>query len=926
MRDGEEEGQGEEEQKGPQIEDHNAPVSLRRSHAIWKKFPGILGNIKEIVQQPATNLGPTLIGLFLYGYASLIGFWFEQELVHLFDNEFNLYHYLTFTDFPFLAVKNTISFLVFIFVPPFLCILIAGFVILVSVILDVLHLVVSLIYEYFKYVAGLKWHGVEYANYRDEISDDIDDSSKLAYYVVFLYAIILSIIKNIFILIFREFIPWLLHKVKSHLAWIGAFIFGIWKIAITILLIIFNPIRRIILVVLFLIVLASPALIVLSPTLLGYIPDVGFLPAGNEMQVQWKKFLKRSYRFNEGQVHTARPPKCFQKVQHISSTEKYAIFSLSDTSENGAGKLLAVPMSNLASFQVGELGTCKEESTPDDLGSNLKKIREAVKATTGVVTAEKAEVEKAVKANTQVVIDEKEEVAAAVKANTGVVTAEKTEVEKAVKANTGVVTAEKTEVEKAVKANTGVVTAEKTEVEKAVKANTGVVTAEKTEVEKAVKANTGVVTAEKTEVEKAVKANTGVVTAEKTEVEKAVKANTGVVTAEKTEVEKAVKANTGVVTAEKTEVEKAVKANTQVVIDEKEEVAAAVKANTGVVTAEKTEVEKAVKANTGVVTAEKTEVEKAVKANTGVVTAEKAEVEKAVKANTGVVTAEKAEVEKAVKANTGVVTAEKTEVEKAVKANTGVVTAEKAEVEKAVEANTGVVTAEKAEVEKAVEDTKKMIRLVGRLPGFTVNNFVSVGKTGGEIRYLFAGFPTREFDLDDDQRHWLNNFYSAVKSCKNDSEPSIRLVGFASSEPYNDDKVMKHENLCVPFDRKSPNVKNCYLAHQRVGRVAAFFRYLETTGAFRQQNRTFKKEEYGGVVQEMMTKMNEHCGTGNKGELDFGLSHIKIKPWCEFREMEDNRILNIDLPKNKVDGQPHFLNRSVHIIFEKLGKCAEAGF
>ena len=76
----------------------------------------------------------------------------------------------------------------------------------------------------------------------------------------------------------------------------------------------------------------------------------------------------------------------------------------------------------------------------------------------------------------------------------------------------------------------------------------------------------------------------------------------------------------------------------------------------------------------------------------------------------------------------------------------------------------------------------------------------------------------------------------------------------------------------------------------------------------------------------MMTKMNEHCETGNKGKLDFGLSYIKIKPWCKFREMEDNRIYRTDLKKDDIQGQPHFVNRSVHIIFEKLGRCAEAGF
>lgn len=882
MRDDEQEGQGQEESI--------ASGNLRRLRALWEKASIFWKHFKTILKQPATNLGPTLIGLLLYGYASLIGFLYEQELVHLFDIHFNLYHYLTFTDFPFLAVKNTISFIVFIFGLSLICIIIAIIVILRSLILDILYFLVSKIHKSLKYDVGLEWPGVKYANFRENISDDIDYSFKLKYYVVLLNAVILSIIKNIFILIFREFIPWLWHRLKSRLAWIGVFIFSMWVIF-------FKPLRRIILVVFVFFLLATPALIVLSPTLLGYLPDLYFLPDGKKMQDMLRDYLRNNYKFNEGQVHTARPPKCFQKAKQISSTEKYAIFSLSETSANGAEKLLAIPVSNLASFQVGELGPCKSETDVADMKGDIAKIQLELEQSSKTGIRRDGEIG-TLKAVVKDLVRMAGGLAKAVRINTKDGSKRDEEITKlkvAVK-DKGPIDGGLTQAVKKLQAG--------------VKKNTEAGGRRDVAIDALwASVNTTWETVNGN-AEAGVRRDVGI-KANKESLDttyESVKSN-------RLALQKSIEAGG----RRDGEIE-AIKQSAQATQEKLQNNIAAGVGRDGEIEA----IKESVKKNTKV-GGNRDETIKVLQES--VQTNRQAAVE-----NTQAAVALESEL-KTIKESL-IAGAKVTSEMKTIK-NTVMSSAKVTErIDQAVKDNANAAGKRDEEIKiikETLQDHNKTAREIpAHPPGFPVAELIIIvkpgSKTKSEIRYLFAGYERREYELNDDQHRWLQNFYSAVNSCKNDSEPSIRLVGFASSEPYFDSKEMKQNNLCAPSFPKSPEVKNCYLAHQRVGRVAAFFRHLETTGAFRQQNRTFTQEEYDGVTQEIMIRMNDYCKDKEKGDLRFGLSHIKIKPWCKLDEMENNRISNIALLKNEVDGQPHFLNRSVHIIFENLGKCAEAGF
>ena len=237
----------------------------------------------------------------------------------------------------------------------------------------------------------------------------------------------------------------------------------------------------------------------------------------------------------------------------------------------------------------------------------------------------------------------------------------------------------------------------------------------------------------------------------------------------------------------------------------------------------------------------------------------------------------------------------------------------------------GFETAEErhGEIRNMVKETKDdMSGLLTELPRFPVSRFVTVDKIESQIRYLFAGFKPLEYELKGEQFTWLQEFHEVIKLCEPKSGAPIRLRGYASSEPYVIQDTFLAPDLCKSDNQNSSATKNCRLAIRRVASVAAYFQYRDN---YPQRSHTpnegADKSLFDNIVRDIIKEMNKHCNEKKAGDLRFVPGYISIKPWCKPKEMQDAR-LKISDARN----QPHFLNRSVHIIFENLGSCAEAGF
>ena len=237
----------------------------------------------------------------------------------------------------------------------------------------------------------------------------------------------------------------------------------------------------------------------------------------------------------------------------------------------------------------------------------------------------------------------------------------------------------------------------------------------------------------------------------------------------------------------------------------------------------------------------------------------------------------------------------------------------------------GFETAEErhGEIRNMVKETKDdMSGLLTELPRFPVSRFVTVDKIESQIRYLFAGFKPLEYELKGEQFTWLQEFHEVIKLCEPKSGAPIRLRGYASSELYVIQDTFLAPDLCKSDNQNSSATKNCRLAIRRVASVAAYFQYRDN---YPQRSHTpnegADKSLFDNIVRDIIKEMNKHCNEKKAGDLRFVPGYISIKPWCKPKEMQDAR-LKISDARN----QPHFLNRSVHIIFEKLGQCAEAGF
>lgn len=1072
MRDDEQEDRGQQEEQSDQEdnnkeeqiqEENNAPEIFKILYALGERFPSIWEKIKDVLKQSTSTLGVRLIVILLYAYASIIGLIYEWELYKINDLKLNLFNYLAIGDFLFLALKNGHSFFAFVlgllFVPLLVCIVFASAIIGCSLVLDIIHLLVFKTHRYLDRVARMKWHEVLYLNYRDKIPDNAVISSRLKHFVFFAPLIVFTIIKNIYIAIFRIAIPWLLHNIKSHLAGIGASFFGIWGKIIALLKSAFNallrpvlqPVLKLSLIVLFLVSIVSPVLLVLFPKdadgivqNLPLIRDFGF------------KFSPPPAL--GGQLRTTRPSRCIDGAKHISSTDKYVMFSVpvqsderkkDDQAKKGKPakkgepaqnskqnrQLLVIPGSNLASFQVGELGPCKSETDAADMKGDIAKVQlelaqsaEAGDRRDGEIGTLKAVVKdlvrvdgglaKAVQINTNDGSKRDEDITklkVAVKdlepIDGGLTQAVK-KLQAGVQKNTeaggrrdvaidalwaSVNTTWETVDENAEASGKKDVVINALEASvnttrKAVDMNTeaggrrdGEIGAIKESAKlkwltllKSIEAG-----GKRDEVIKALRAsvqtnrlaaveNTQADDRRDAEIEairESVKQTTEAggrrdirikalqekvidiapITGELTKVvgtlQAGLKQNTdaddkrdGEIKANKESLDttyESVKSN-RLALQKSIEAGGRrddeIKAIKESAKATREKLEKRI----GAAVAIEGEIEAirgSVKKNTeagakrdGEIKTIKDSLIAGAKVTSDIKTIKKTvdATHEDVKKNAEGSLARDGELKTAVDATHEAVIESAKVVVAAVDAAHGDVKknaedsfARDGEIKAAVGESKKVIdRLLARHPGIPVTRFETLEKIGSEtiseIRYLFAGFKPRIYELNDEQRSWLVNFYSAVKSCKTDSGPSLRLVGFASSKDFSGQKTMKHKNICAPKSSNSTNelsnVKNCYLANERVVSVAAFLETLQPKG----QN-----------YDTIMKQIDRRCKSGESeviklsGELNF----MKIKPWCHVEDMEKARI-----SIRNSEAQPDFLNRSVHIIFEKLGKCAKAGF
>ncbi len=234
----------------------------------------------------------------------------------------------------------------------------------------------------------------------------------------------------------------------------------------------------------------------------------------------------------------------------------------------------------------------------------------------------------------------------------------------------------------------------------------------------------------------------------------------------------------------------------------------------------------------------------------------------------------------------------------------------------AVMANTGT-AADTATTSKhlaeAVETNEMILKdIASSRPMDFVRRYVIVRRSGEETIFSLAGFKTGQRGLNADQIAWLHDFRKSVQACGKKLS-TIRLVGFASSEPNSQD-VGPYPHLCVPPpDTPNPpsqddlsHLANCHLANWRLAHVASFWQ---------------DPDEYVGsqtsTVDSMMIALNRSCENRTQYEVPWEhLPSIIAKPWCQVGQMKRERF---HVPERE---QPDFLNRSVHLRIEDPGSCS----
>ena len=206
-------------------------------------------------------------------------------------------------------------------------------------------------------------------------------------------------------------------------------------------------------------------------------------------------------------------------------------------------------------------------------------------------------------------------------------------------------------------------------------------------------------------------------------------------------------------------------------------------------------------------------------------------------------------------------------------------------------------------VTNTVETLAKHLRPV--VSSSLVARYTIISRSGYETIYAVGGFPEAQYALTPDQIIWLKDFRNFLQACDKDDTPTrLRLVGFASAQQHYGQPPQKHDNLCrtgLANDATEPDFPNCYLANQRVAEVASLLNDPEN----------YKK----GAVDEMMDRLNASCGSGRYPEVALSAGLI-VRPWCEVGRMKRARF---NAPG---EVQPDFLNRSVHLMIQKPGDCA----
>ena len=231
-----------------------------------------------------------------------------------------------------------------------------------------------------------------------------------------------------------------------------------------------------------------------------------------------------------------------------------------------------------------------------------------------------------------------------------------------------------------------------------------------------------------------------------------------------------------------------------------------------------------------------------------------------------------------------------------------------------------------ASVERSEEAVAALIETTGRGARAVLSAVkrVNIYPPGDPNRrkptYLLAGFDDGAHALTDHHRNWLSAFSQFVRNCGKSQPPRIQLRGYASGHKYetpgsSDDST---QFLCRTVNddalgSRHSDKNNCQLANRRLSRVAA---YLSLTN----NNPNPTDDDIAKKANNILQDMNSRCKP-TQPKFDSTTNQIiVVDPWCELGSMKKSR-LNVPDQSHDADKQPHFLNRSVHIVVEDPGDC-----
>ena len=216
---------------------------------------------------------------------------------------------------------------------------------------------------------------------------------------------------------------------------------------------------------------------------------------------------------------------------------------------------------------------------------------------------------------------------------------------------------------------------------------------------------------------------------------------------------------------------------------------------------------------------------------------------------------------------------------------------------------------------KLAEEIQELISKT-RLPSFrdVATRTIVIDRSKVQTIYSLAGFQRGVWNLDEYQREWLRAFSGAIREC-GANRPKFSIRGFASTETHEGDIEFfgEHANLCKQKRRAGESDserRNCHLANLRLGEAVHLVRSeLEGTGSFMDRNL---------YMREILNEMNDGCDGADPRDPFDGNGYMVIKPWCKAEDLEKNRY---KIPSTELVNQPHFLNRSIHIVIEDSRDC-----